>query len=100
NVTGTAAGNPVNTTSTVASANAVTGSAATASIVVLVPPTIAKSFAPTTIVNGASSTLSFTLTNPAVNTVALTNVGFTDILPFGVAVSNGSAPVCGGIVTT
>src|SRR5260370_11078419 len=36
------------------------------------------------------------MTNPAANTVAETGVGFTDNLPAGLTVVNGTSSVCGG----
>ncbi|MEP7289450.1 MAG: hypothetical protein ABI947_27180, partial [Chloroflexota bacterium] len=51
------------------------------------PPTITKSFTPSTIPAGTLSTLSFTITNPAGSTVALTGVAVTDGLPAGVVVA-------------
>jgi uncharacterized repeat protein (TIGR01451 family) len=95
-VKGTAAG--VNNNSvTATSTNGGTGPAGTASITVVAPPTIAKSFTPATISVNGTSTLSFTITNPNA-TVALTGVGFTDTLPSGVFVSfpNGRSGSCGG----
>src|SRR5437868_11538108 len=56
-------------------------------------PTLAKSFGPTTIAFGATTTLTFTVTNPAGNP-ALANVGFIDALPAGLTVAN--PPSIGG----
>lgn len=64
------------------------------------PPTIAEIFAPATITVGATTTLTFTLTNPPANGTALTGVAFTDTLPAGLLVSTGSASACGGTLTT
>src|SRR5205807_4875549 len=46
------------------------------------------------------STLTFTITNPAANTVAETGVAFSDTLPTGLTVASASATVCGGTLTT
>jgi hypothetical protein len=99
NVTGTTAGTKNNTTSNVTSVEAGNGNVATASLTVAapVPPTIAKAFGATTLTANATTTLTFTLTNP--NAAAtLTGVGFTDPLPAGlvVATPNGLTGSCGG----
>ncbi|HZS46115.1 MAG TPA: Ig-like domain repeat protein [Blastocatellia bacterium] len=99
NVTGVAAGNQINTTSQVTSNEGGNGGTATASIIVVAPPSIAKAFTPTTIAVNATTSLSFTITNPAANTVPLTGVAFTDVLPAGLTVPNSSASACGGTVT-
>jgi uncharacterized repeat protein (TIGR01451 family) len=98
NVTGTASGNFTNTTGAVSSTNGGTGNTATANASVSTPPTIAKSFGSATIPLNGSIPLSFTITNPAVNTVVLTGVSFTDTLPAGLVVStpNGITGTCGG----
>ncbi len=64
------------------------------------PPTLTKTFAPTLIGLGDSSTLSFTITNPNTAT-PLTGVSFTDTLPTGllVATPNGVSSTCTGAVT-
>lgn len=63
-------------------------------------PTLSKSFAPGTIAVGASSTLTFTVTNPS-STVALTGITFTDTLPAGLTVvTSGPTAVCGGSLST
>src|SRR5262249_44965887 len=71
------------------------------SIAVVAPPSIAKAFNPTSIAANGVSTLTFTITNPAANTVAETGVAFTDTLPSGlvVATPNGLGGTCTGTVT-
>ncbi len=69
-----------------------------ASCVTVTPklPTLTKSFAPPTFPVGGTTTLTFTVTNPAENP-ALSNVGFVDTLPAGLQVAPG--PVIGGTCT-
>ena len=77
------------------------GNSAVATLVVTGPPSISKSFTPSKIATGGTSTLSFTITNPN-PTVAVTGVGFTDTLPTGVVVAtpNGLTSTCAsGTVT-
>lgn len=100
NVTGTAAGDQNNTTGSIAATESGSGGTASASITVVAPPSIAKAFNPTTIALNATTSLTFTITNPAANTVAETGVAFTDTLPTGLTVANASATVCGGTLTT
>src|SRR5581483_7945274 len=72
NVTGTTAGSKSNTTGNVTSTEGGTGATSnTAILIVIAPPSIAKSFTPTTIAPSATTSLQFTITNPAANTVAL-----------------------------
>jgi CSLREA domain-containing protein/uncharacterized repeat protein (TIGR01451 family) len=99
NVTGTTAGTLVNTTTTVTSTEGGNGTTASASLSVEAPPSIAKSFTDASIATGASTTLSFTITNPAGNPAALTGVGFSDPLPTGLTVANGTSSACGGTLT-
>src|SRR5439155_5406752 len=61
---------------------------------------IAKVFNPTGVAVNATTSLTFTITNPAANAIALTGVAFTDTLPTGLTVANASATVCGGTLTT
>ena len=51
------------------------------------PPTLTKSFSPTAITDGGTTTLTFTVTNP-VGSPAVSNVGFTDTLPAALVVEN------------
>ena len=97
NVTGTTAGAKNNTTSAVTSTQGGTGGTASASLVVIAPPTIAKAFGAASIGVNGTTTLTVTLTNPNSGT-ALTGVGFTDVLPAGlvVATPNGLTGSCGG----
>ncbi|HEX5233969.1 MAG TPA: hypothetical protein VFW25_01425 [Silvibacterium sp.] len=100
NVMGTAAGVQNNTTSAVSSTEGGTGGTASASITVVAPPSIAKAFNPSTIAVNATTSLTFTITNPAANTAGLAGVAFTDTLPTGLTVANATATVCGGTLTT
>ncbi len=61
------------------------------------PPTIAKIFGSAGVNLGASTTLTFNLSNPN-SSLSLSGIGFTDTLPAGLAVSspNGQAGTCGG----
>src|SRR5262249_13218287 len=66
------------------------------SVTVVAPPTISKTFGAATIAQGATTTPTFTLTNPAAEPVGLSGVGFTDTLPAGLTVPNGTTnDVCG-----
>jgi len=100
NVTGISAGTQNNTTGNITSTEGGTGATASASLKVIAPPAIVKMFSPAGIAVNATSSLTFTLTNPAANTSALTGVAFSDTLPTGITVANASASVCGGTLTT
>ena len=63
-------------------------------------PTIGVAFSPAIVSAGSGTSLVFTLTNPAANTIALTGVTFTDTLTGGIGVAAGSRSVCGGTLTT
>jgi LPXTG-site transpeptidase (sortase) family protein len=62
-------------------------------------PTLTKSFSPNPVAAGATSTLTFTLTNPN-TTIALSGIAFTDSLPSGLTVATSSSSQCGGTLTT
>jgi uncharacterized repeat protein (TIGR01451 family) len=68
------------------------------SVSVVGPPTISKAFGAPTLALGTSTSLTFTVGNPAANPATLTGVGFTDTLPAGlvVATPNGLTGSCGG----
>ena len=100
NVTGISAGTQNNTTANITSTEGGTGGTASASLKVIAPPAIGKAFNPTGIALNATSSLTFTITNPAANTSALTGVTFSDTLPTGITLANASATVCGGTLTT
>ncbi len=73
---------------------------ATDSLTVIAPPTISKSFSPTSLLTGEDSTLTFDITNPNQLT-ALTGIGFTDTLPSGLTIADsGPTAKCGGSLTT
>jgi uncharacterized repeat protein (TIGR01451 family) len=101
NVTGISAGQQNNTTGTISSTQSGTGGTASASIAVVAPPAIAKAFNPTAISVNANTSLTFTITNPPANTVALTGMAFSDTFPVGlvVATPNGLTSTCGGTAT-
>jgi hypothetical protein len=103
NVTGVAAGVQNNTTGPISSTETGAGATSnTASITVIGPPSIAKAFGAASIQLNATTTLSFTITNPNA-TVALTGVAFGDTLPAGltIATPNGLTGSCGaGTITT
>ncbi len=93
-----------NVSSAVTSTEGGTGGAATASLVVVAPPTvapptIAKAFGTASIEMNGTTTLTFTLTNPNAGAAALSGVGFTDVLPSGLAVASGASATCGGTLT-
>jgi uncharacterized repeat protein (TIGR01451 family) len=103
NVTGTAPGTQSNSV-IVNSDNAGASTTATAILAVLAPPTITKSFADAEVqLFSGSTAVTFTLSNPSGNPLALTGVAFTDTLPAGLAVQvpdNGLVGSCdGGTIT-
>ena len=99
-VTGTSNGAEVNTTGAVSATESGAGAVATATIDVESPPSIAKAFNPTSVALNATSSLTFTITNPGGNPDAETGVAFTDTLPTGLSVASSSSTVCGGTLTT
>lgn len=94
------AGAYVNTTSAPSSANAGSGTPASATLYVPSVPTVTKSFTPSTIAFGATATLSLQVVNSsAVN--SLTSVAFSDSFPANlqVAATPALTNTCGGSVT-
>ena len=75
----------------------------TATLVAIGPPVLAKSFSPTSIVTGSTSTMSFTITNPNLSN-SLSGIGFTDSgagWPAGLTVAtSGPTSTCGGTLST
>lgn len=75
------------------------GTAASATLLVYIQPTVLKKFTPAVILPGGTSTLSITLNNT--NSVNATTVAFTDTYPSGL--TNKATPAvtntCGGTVT-
>jgi uncharacterized repeat protein (TIGR01451 family) len=99
-VTATTTGTKNNTTSAATSNESGPGNpSAPASLIVTVSaPVNSSSFTPSSINVGQTSALSFTITNPNA-VISLTGVGFTDTLPAGVTVPNGTTSTCGGTLT-
>lgn len=95
NVTSSTTGSYTNTipigavTSTNAGSNSAAGSA---SLVVMAPPSISKSFSPNPVAVGSASVLTILITNP--NPVAITGAAFTDTYPTGsgYAMTNTATP--------
>ena len=98
NVQATSAGTLSNSVQA-SSANGGSGNTASATLTVVAPPTISKTFTSNSIPLNGSTALTFVLGNPAANTTALTGVGFTDTLPSGLTVTNATTTVCGGTLT-
>jgi hypothetical protein len=61
------------------------------------PPTVAKSFSPSTIYRGDNSTLTITLTNPN-DEIATLEAPFVDTFPIHIKVINKPSTTCGGTV--
>lgn len=62
------------------------------------PPDITKSFSPNPVAVGGTSTLTFAVTNPNSST-GLSGIAFSDSLPSGLTVPDGSSSQCGGTLT-
>ncbi|MDX2041721.1 MAG: hypothetical protein SF097_10740 [Acidobacteriota bacterium] len=92
---GTTAGVKNNVTGNVSTAESGTGGNAMANLTVIAPPAFSKTFGPSDIPLGSISTLNFTITNNN-TTSALNGIGFTDVLPAGLSVSDATTNnVCG-----
>jgi uncharacterized repeat protein (TIGR01451 family)/fimbrial isopeptide formation D2 family protein len=95
-VTGVTASVKNNTTGTISSTEGGTGATSnTATVTVVAPPTIAKSFGVPSIALTGTTSMSFLLTNPNAGT-ALSGIGFTDTLPTGLTAPNGTTAQCNG----
>src|SRR4029079_7953772 len=81
-------------------ANTGTNGIATATLTAVSPPIIAKAFSPQTILQGGTSVLTFTITNPN-SSNALSGVAFSDTYPANVTNATPASPTntCGGSVT-
>src|SRR6185312_2968524 len=102
NVTGTVAGDANNTTGAISSTEGGTGTASnTATLKVVAPPTISKAFGAAAISLNGTTTVTFTITNPAANTSAENGIAFSDTLTNGLQVAStpGVSNTCGGTVT-
>lgn len=100
-ITATTSGSKVNTTGNVSSTNGGTGTTASATLAVEIPPTITKTFNPTTVAPNTNSLLTITITNPAANTVALTGLAISDTFPTNIVVGTPAnlTNTCGGTPT-
>ena len=99
-VTSSVAGSYLNSTGTVTTTNAGNAPAATTTLTVTaIPPTVVKSFSPSTIPLNGVSVLSVTLTNP--NAVPITGAAFTDTYPAHIrnTATPGLTNTCGGTAT-
>jgi uncharacterized repeat protein (TIGR01451 family) len=98
NVTGTAAGAKANATGAISSDQSGAGPTASSSVDVLGPPALTMSFGARAIPLDGTTTLTFTVTNPASNPLALSGIAFGDTLPSGlkVATPNRLTGACGG----
>ncbi|HEY5728408.1 MAG TPA: CARDB domain-containing protein, partial [Anaerolineales bacterium] len=101
-VRGSAAGSYTNTSTNITSAETGPNTSTTpnvgfgqASLTVIAPPVISKSFTANPIFTGNTTTLNFTIANPNTST-ALTGVAVSDVLPVGLTVADGTFSACGG----
>jgi uncharacterized repeat protein (TIGR01451 family) len=110
NVKATAVGVKTDTTGGPTGTSVPTGLAASAALTIIQPsaPQIQLDFDATSIAQLSASTgnpaagivtLTFTITNPAVNTVSLTGIAFTDALPAGLQIAVPRVGACGGTLT-
>lgn len=103
NTTSNTPGSYLNNSGTVATSNGGTAASSSATLVVLAPPTVAKTFAPSAVSVNGVSVLKITVTNANAGT-ALAGVAFTDTYPAGLV--NTATPAgaitgagCSGTVT-
>ena len=95
-----AAGSYSNTTSVLAQGGLQVAEPATADLVIEPPPTFAKAFAPTSVLAGGVTTLTFTVDNTA-SAVAADNLAFVDNFPAALLVATPAniSSTCGGTPT-
>lgn len=106
NLTSSTAGAKANTSSTLTTAQGTTTAAASDTLNVYSPPTVVKTFTPSTIASGGIATMEITVTNPAANPGNLTGVSISDAYT-GTLTNNaagsvsctgaGSATLAGGV---
>ncbi len=106
NVTSSSAGAKLNTSSTLTTAQSTTTAAASDTLNVYAPPSVTKTFTPSTIAAGGTATMEITVTNPAANPGNLTGVSIGDTYT-GTLTNNaagsvsctgaGSATLAGGV---
>lgn len=98
-VTATAAGVYTVTSGAPSSTNGGSGATASVTLAAALPVAITQTVSPASIALGATTTLTFTLTN--INGVALSDLGVTDALPAGLRLSANpvAGNTCGGAVT-
>jgi uncharacterized repeat protein (TIGR01451 family) len=109
-VSGTGPGSYDNTTGSIAATFdngtgtfvPITGDTASDSLQIDAPPRLASAFSPAAIAPAGTSTLTYTVTNPADNPNSATGVAFSDSLPAGleVATPNGLTGSCNGGTAT
>jgi uncharacterized repeat protein (TIGR01451 family) len=104
-VTGATPGSYLNTipaSSITTNEGSTNASPATATLTIASPVTVGKTFSPTTIAAGGTSTLTVTVTNAGSNAVALTGLALNDALPAGMLIAptpNGATTCTGATVT-
>src|SRR5262249_45054022 len=85
---GTKKGDANNTTGAINATEGGTGTASnTALLKVIAPPTVSKAFGAAAITLNGTTTLTFTITNPASNTSAENGIAFSDTLTNGLQVA-------------
>jgi len=99
----TATSTNLNTTGTPASTGpiALTGTAANATLTMLVPPTISKAFTASNIASGGNTSLTVTIGNSNASAISLTGL-LTDTLPTGMTIltPGGNSGTCTGVTAT
>ncbi len=99
-VTAVAGGTYLNSTGSVTTTNAGTGTAASDTLIVIFPPSISKSFDPQVILPNGATTMTLELTNNNTS-LTMTGIAFTDTYPANMMNRAGtpSSNTCGGTVS-